>query len=158
MQHFFRLRQIGYLALGALALSQLSSCAEPSSGGTPTTIPQIVVSCTTSACSANSSPNVHVLITPYDCSSSEGVAVASTSMTVSCTVSAGCYATTSSWVNSSGTITTIPSGTYTVCGRIDYNHNYASGVITDDTTSVKLNVNVSSASTGPINLTSWLDP
>jgi len=158
MHYPYQFRLLGFLTLGAWALGGLLSCAESSSGGAPTTIPQIVVNCTTNACSANSSPNIHVLITAYDCSSSEGVAVASSSMSVSCTASAGCFATTSSWVNSSGAITTIPSGTYTICGRVDYNHNYASGVITDDTTSVKLNVTVSSSSTGPINLTSWVDP
>jgi hypothetical protein len=153
-----RFRTIGFLTLGSLALGGLSSCAEPSSGGAPTTIPQIVVNCTSSACSTSSNPNIHILITAYDCSSSEGVAVASSSMSISCTASAGCYGTTSSWVNSSGAITTIPSGTYTVCGRVDYNHNFASGVTTDDTTSVKLNVTISAASSGPINLTTWNDP
>lgn len=147
------------ILLGLASALLVVACSQSAGSGGPALIPQFVINCTTPLCNSNSSPIVHVLITPFKCDPlSDNLAVASTSMVINCTMTAGCYGTTSAWVNDKGeAITTVTDGTYTVCGRIDYNHNYP-GTTNDDTTSINENVAISGASSGPVNLSIWTDP
>lgn len=160
-----QLRILNWVLLASLAaavLTFLNGCSETASSGSgPVSIPQVVINCTTPRCRSNVSPVVHVFITQYDCNSDRADlrALVATSMIVNCTVNTGCYATSTSWVNDKNEITSsIASGTYTVCGFIDYNGNFSSGVKTDDTMSIQDSVNISWASSGAVNLLTWSDP
>jgi len=152
-------RILSRVLLGLAGLTLFAACSESAGSGGSTSIPQVVINCTTPRCYGNTSPVVHVLITPYNCDPvSDGFAVASSSLMVFCTATSGCYGTASTWINGQGqTISTVSAGTYTVCGRIDYNNNYP-GVKTDDTMSIKDSVTVSSTASGPVHLTVWTDP
>lgn len=149
------------LVLVVLALSLLlvmTSCGEKAAPAIPVAIPSVTVNCTTLKCKANTTPYVYVYITQFACDPSyANLAVASSSLRLNCTASGGCYGSPSSWVNGSNSvITTVTAGTYTVCGRIDYNGNYTSGIYGDDTTGSQNSVAISE-SISPVTITGWID-
>lgn len=79
-------------------------------------------------------------------------------MVLNCTVGSGCFGTASSWVDiQNNSVSQMAEGTYTVCGRIDYNNNYPS-IRSDDSTASLDSVSISASSSGPITLSTWVGP
>lgn len=106
----------------------LMSCGEPAASGKSVSLPAVYVNCTTSQCRVNAVPNpfVRVIITTSGCTAPDFGSIRSASTySISCTAASGCYGLISGWVDAAGSsASTIPSGTYSICGRIDYNRDY----------------------------------
>lgn len=151
---------------GLLALGFVTGCAEAVGTGLPVKIPTVVVDCTTNQCKSSSSPYVFVWITKTTCNwqlIDNAVAVVST--TAACNPTSGCRVTMpSNWVLGSNhqSSTTVPSDSYTVCGRINNNRTLPHSVSTNDVTaeigslSIVESTGVVSLG-GPGSLTSWSD-
>lgn len=135
--------------LSILLLSSLFlvSCAETTGSGAPVSIPRVFIDCTTGACNSNTVPNprITVMFTTSGCDLPDfGSAIAGTSEAITCTATSGCYGEITSWVDSDGDVaTTVPSGTYSLCARIDYNRDYPA-TTSGDTRGVLDNVSVGS--------------
>lgn len=145
---------IGLAVFGLL----VSSCAEPIGSGGKVSLTNVTIDCKTALCTQHAtSARVFVKITLSSCDPAfDSWATAATSLQVSCTAQTGCYGFASGWVDGRGqTITEIPSGAYTVCGRIDYNNNYPN-ILSDDTTTEIQSVRVNGSA--PLTLTTWTDP
>lgn len=91
----------------------------------PISVPSATISCTSSSCTGHSGPyTATVIYTRSGCGADQSGFddVATGSVTVSCGVS-GCTGTVSSWFKDSITVTEILSGTYDICGHIDFNND-----------------------------------
>ena len=99
-----------------------------------------------------------VLITQFDCDPANiQFGTVSSSFRVNCTISSGCFGTASSWITIQNTVaTSIADGTYTVCGRIDYQNTPF--IYTDDSTANAQNVPIRAGGTAPLSLTTWVGP
>jgi hypothetical protein len=136
----------------------LASCGEPAATGVTVSIPPVYVNCTTAHCMTNATPNpiMTAVITTSGCTSTFGYSRASSTTSIACTATLGCYGQFTSWVDSNGaTQTTIPSGSYSICVRIDYNRDYPAST-TGDTTGVKDNVVIGTPTANQF-ITNWTD-
>jgi hypothetical protein len=146
-----------------IALFALQACSESgllpvtSGQGDTVAIPRVILNCQTAQCETNSaSPRINVVITTSACSDARYGGVRSTSTrSISCTGTSGCYGELGGWVSSDGAISTLPSGTYNVCACINYT---ASGIpwVTCNTLGEKNNV-LFDGNTGLQFLTTWTD-
>ena len=147
--------RFGFLGLFLI----LGACGERAGSGSASPIPQIVVNCKSASCKRMTTNAVAtVLITHYDCNpNSFQFGLASSSFTMSCDSALGCYGTAKSWVNlQNQNVTTIPEGSYTICGRIDFNNTPLS--YSDDSTAVAESTTISTKSQSPVVLTTWSGP
>ena len=152
---------------GALACITLSSCTESSSTGAPVSIPRIFVNCRTANCQSISAPNpkIFVYLSTSGCDPQYiqyGTAVSSSTQAISCGASVGCYGEMTSWIDASKQIvTTIPSGTYSVCGIIDtYPYSYPASLHTGDSVGEISSVSIgrtAGATSANQYITDWLD-
>lgn len=153
------MRRIGALTLTGVVFVLMSACA-PGTGGTgePVSIPQVVVNCTTAQCKTDSSPYVFVTFTQSGCDNPGFAWQISGSTTINCTATSGCYGSIPSWVeDGQGTVArTIPSGTYDICGWIDYNRSWPN-YPENDTRGGLLGQAIVDGSGAKI-ITSWQDP
>ena len=144
------------------ALLALASCSEPTAG-TNVGIPRVNVRCTTSQCKTNANPWIFVTITTSSCNLAfidQGAQASGTLDNVTCNTTSGCVGEVASWVGRTGgsLTTTIKSGSYSVCGRIDYNRGFPSDGGSNDTTATSDNVSIG-ANTASVTLdTQWQDP
>jgi hypothetical protein len=125
---------LGFILICVLVSGMIISCGiagggEASSPGVPVPIPRVFINCTTGNCLQNTAlnPRVFVLFTTSGCSLAPdyGATLSATLTNVSCLTSTGCYAEVTGWVDAKGVASsTIPSGTYSICARIDYNRDY----------------------------------
>jgi hypothetical protein len=153
------MRQLEWILRAVLTITSLfmvASCAEPANSGAPVAIPTVVVNCTSVDCRRNLPVKVYVYFTASSCDPAFiDWATVSSSFALNCSGSTGCYGSPSSWVDARGAVTTIPSGTYTLCGRVDYDNDYPT-VTNNDSTANQDSVAVG-VSTPPTNLTTWTD-
>lgn len=134
----------------------LVSCAESSGGGKSVSIPRVFVNCTTAQCRRNLNPRVIVIFTTSGCEQMDfGATITGTAEDINCIVGVGCYGEIKTWVNSSSlTMTTIASGTYSLCGLIDYNRDYPNQV--GDSRGMLENIPVGEG-TAAQTISSWID-
>jgi hypothetical protein len=148
------------LIFGLLALPACSDVLGliPDSGGQGTvSIPRVILNCQTSQCRANATgPLINVIVTTSSCTDPLfGGVVSSSTRSIFCNGTAGCYGEITSWVSDAGPTSAIPAGTYNICSCI----NYSGGGTpwTDcDTTGEESNVLINS-STGLQIISSWTD-
>jgi len=149
-----RLRGAVFVSLALAAVLTLASCAESSGTGEAIPIPRVVVNCTTPHCKTNATPYIFVIFTTSGCQRLDfGGTVSASTASVNCTGSSGCYWQVTSWANGA---TTIPSGTYSICARIDYDRSYPDAG-TNDTIGVLDDVSIGSATLTQF-ITTYVDP
>lgn len=118
------------VSVGALSLAGLLACAESASSGTDAFIPDVVIDCQTAKCRTAANPTMIVLFSTSGCDEAYagyGGAVSGSTRSIACDATVGCYGELTSWVKPNGNdtpTTVMPSGTYSICGRIDFNHDY----------------------------------
>jgi hypothetical protein len=153
-RRFFLLRVL--ISVGLIAT--LISCGEKSGSGDLVPIPTISITCTSSNCKTGSAfPIVHLVITGTDCTTQAAFgAVAAAAYTVSCN-GAGCTGTNNTgWENNGTTITKMVSGTYNICGVIDYSGQFdANGTPHSGDAAAEKDGFFFDATTGSITLTGW---
>ena len=153
-----RFRKCLALAVFGLSIS-IAGCSQGSSGTASVTIPSVYVNCTTSHCKVNASPNplIQVIFTTSGCTNPDFGSVASaTTFQISCSSALGCYGQVTGWVNSSGaTVTSLTSGYYSICARVDYNRDYPATTNGDSVGSIT-NVSVSNSAVNQY-VTTWTD-
>lgn len=131
-----------------------ASCAESSGTGEAVPIPRVVVNCTTSHCRTNATPYIFVIFTTSGCQRLDfGGTISASTASVNCTGSSGCYWEVTSWANGA---TTIPSGTYSICARIDYDRSYPDAG-TNDTIGVLDDVSIGRNTLTQF-ITTYVDP
>ena len=133
-------------------------CAEVADTGVSVPIPRITMNCTTAQCRTNSTaPKINNVVTRSGCVAPLFDAVISTStQSYNCTSVIGCQGEFSGWINSQGTaVTKMPSGTYSICGCIDYDNN-STPFVNCDSSGTKDGVAISTT-TGLQSITSWVD-
>lgn len=136
----------------------IASCAEQAGTGAKVDLTYVVIECKTLSCrNFGFRANAIVKITSSSCDPVfDHWAAASTSMEVQCNSIAGCTGSSANWVDGLGqAITQLPSGSYTVCGLIDFKNNYP--VTTDDDATIEIQSFRVDGVT-PIKLTNWIDP
>lgn len=136
----------------------LVGCSEASAPGTPVSMPLVFVNCTTAQCMTNTTTNpfITAIITTSGCVSTFGYARAATMTSISCSATIGCYGQITGWVDQNGVpASTIPSGSYSICVRIDYNRDYPAST-TGDTNGVKDNVAIGTTTANQF-VTTWTD-
>lgn len=142
-----------------LFLLFLGSCAEVAGTGESVAIPRVLFRCTDTAfCLRNvSNARAIVVFTTSGCSAPDfGQAISGSIEDLNCTVTDGCRGEVSSWINTSLMSTsTMPSGVYSICGRIDYNGDYPVSTVGDSTGRLDdVSVGLSTANQY---MTSWQD-
>jgi hypothetical protein len=150
------------ILVAAVAVYGLQACSDigllPTSGSSgQVTLPRVILNCQTSHCRTNvNSPQINVVITTSSCADPLfGAAVSSSTRSISCNGTIGCYGEVTNWVTVSGTAATIPPGTYNVCGCIDYT---ATGTPWVNCNSLgSLNNVLFSADSGLKTVSSWID-
>ena len=144
-----------WVGLAAFVLL-VSSCAERADQGEEMELPSVSFVCATSHCRTNASANIFVRVTQSSCDPQYAdFAKAVSSIQVQCNGSTGCSGTAAVWRNAQGVqVTKIPSGTYSICGQIDYGTITSSG---DDTLAASENISLSGGSKS-IQLSNWRDP
>ena len=153
------MKKVLLIALFALQACSGAGLLPITSGqGDSVNIPRVILNCQSSQCRTNSSsPRINVVITTSSCSDPLFGAVRSTSTrSISCTGTSGCYGEVNGWITADGTTTTTaPSGTFNVCACINYT---ASGTpwATCNSLGEKNNITID-ANTGLQSLTTWTD-
>jgi len=145
----------GLLFLLALILV---SCAEPLGTGAKVDLTYVAIECKTPKCLSYSfTANAIVKITSASCDPAfDHWAAASTSLEVTCNPITGCTGNSSDWVDNLGkNLNQLPSGSYTICGFIDFNDNYP--LRTDDDATIEIQSFRIDGVT-PIVLKNWVDP
>lgn len=145
--------------LMAVLLFATAGCTEKVASGQPVSIPPVTVNCQTAQCRTNvTGATIIVSYTTSGCGNFDfGATVSTSNLNLNCTSSGGCAQNVPAiWKNlSDNQVTQIPSGTYTICVRIDYDHSYP-GSTTGDTTGELDNVSVMS-STSAQSVTGFTD-
>lgn len=149
-----------FSTLAAALISIVAAgCAESTATGAPVDIPRIFVNCQTTKCRTNITPRIFVSITTSGCTSPDfGGTRSAVVDSILCTSSLGCYGEVlaSEWVDLNGLPTTkIPSGTYSICGRVDFNRDFPPEG-PDDSTGALDNVSIG-APTAAQFINSWSD-
>lgn len=135
-----------------------ASCAEPLGTGVKVDLTYVSIDCKTQKClSYPFRANAIVKITSSSCDPVfDHWAAASTSLEVQCNPITGCTGNSSNWVDHLGqTIKQLPSGSYTICGFIDFNDNYP--LTTDDDATIEIQSFLIDG-VSPILLKDWTDP
>ncbi len=146
------------LALLSLVFFAQSGCSEAAGSGVNVAIPRVLINCTTANCMTNATaPRMNVIITSSGCTSPFFGAVVSTSTrAINCNGTLGCQGEFSGWVDKSGSLaSTLPAGTYSICGCIDYQAS-STPFVKCDSSGSKDNVSISSG-TGLQSISSWHD-
>jgi hypothetical protein len=150
--------RIGFLLSISFLMTSVG-CSEPAASGASVSIPVVVVDCTTAQCRVNTTVNpiIIAIITTSGCSAPDfGFTRSASTSSLSCNGTTGCYGQMSGWVDSAGqTTSSIPSGTYSICVRIDYDRDYPAST-TGDSTGVKDNVAMGSTTANQF-VTTWTD-
>jgi hypothetical protein len=119
----------------AVIVLSLSGCAEPAGSGEPVSIPKLFINCTTSQCRTNAAPNPRItaIYTTSGCDAPDfGSIISASTEALSCNGTTGCYGELSGWIDSEGNpVTTIASGVYSICARIDYDRDYPASTTGD---------------------------
>lgn len=153
------MKKFFHLGLGFVSSFVLSGCGEPAASGASVSIPSVYVNCTTAQCMTNASPNpiIIAIITTSGCTAPDfGYTRSASTTSISCSAALGCYGQVTGWVDAnSNSTTTIPSGSYSICTRIDYNRDYPAST-TGDSTGVKDNVSIGSTTASQF-VTTWTD-
>lgn len=148
----------------AVAVFALQACSEvglfPTSGSDGSgaiTIPRVILNCQSAHCRTNASaPLINVVITTSSCADPLfGGTVSSSTRSISCNGTTGCYGDITGWVSSGGPTTSIAAGTYNICACIDYT---ATGTpwVNCNTLGSMSNVTLSAGS-GMKMMTTWVD-
>ncbi|MES2963688.1 MAG: hypothetical protein V4760_07335 [Bdellovibrionota bacterium] len=141
-----------------IALASIG-CSEAASSGASVSLPYVYVNCTTSHCMTNTAlnPTIITFITTSGCVAPDlGFTRSASTNAISCSAATGCYGQITGWIDANGNSTSsIPSGTYSVCTRIDYNRDYPAST-TGDSTGTKDNVAIG-ATTANQFVTTWTD-
>lgn len=136
-----------------------AGCSEPAASGASVSLPVVVVDCTTAQCRVNTTTNpiIIAIITTSGCTAPDfGFTRSASTNAISCNTTFGCRGQVSGWVDSNGQSTSsIPSGTYSICTRIDYNRDYPAST-NGDSTGAKDNVAIGSTTANQF-ITSWTD-
>jgi hypothetical protein len=123
MRSIFRVQSLLKFVVAASAVWAMSACSETAATGEPVAIPQVDVNCSFFECkrSPAETPRINLIITTSGCSAPEfGATVASGTQSQICN-SSGCHTSLTSWVDVNGNpAATLPSGTYSVCGCVDF--------------------------------------
>jgi hypothetical protein len=148
------------ILLGHLPL--LVACAESSSSEVEVRIPRVFINCTTPHCKTTPLPafRVTAIFSTSGCQRYDfGATISGGSgetAALSCNPTSGCYGEVTSWIDATGRpVTTMPSGTYSICARIDFNGDYPAGPAGDTLGSLD-NVFVSDTTANQF-LTTWTD-
>jgi hypothetical protein len=117
----------GFCALlGLFGILLIQGCGETAGTGLSVSIPAVQINCTTARCRSNTNPKIFVYYTSSGCAISPefGLTRSGSTSSINCTVGAGCQGIIAAWIDSTGSSsTTIPNGTYSVCGYVDYTRN-----------------------------------
>lgn len=134
-----RLGSLILVSLSCLyAIGLVSGCAEAVGTGAPVAIPTVLVECTTPQCKASTNPLVFVWITTATCNwNLIDNATVVNSTTTTCDPTSGCRVVLpADWILGSNNqaTSTLPSGYYTVCGRINNMRTLPQNVSPNDVT------------------------
>lgn len=147
------------VSVAALISIFAAGCSEGIATGAPVDIPRVFVNCQTTKCRTNITPRIFVSITTSGCTSPDfGGTRSAVIDNIKCTGSLGCYGEvlSSEWIDLNGLpATKIPSGTYSICGRVDFNRDFPPEGV-DDSTGVLDNVSIGSPTAAQF-LNSWSD-
>jgi hypothetical protein len=148
--------------IGALVpVMALLGCSESAATGVPVPIPSVYVNCTTANCRSAISPNPKIFVTfttsgcdnPY-----YGATISSSTSSITCSSSLGCYGSMTQWVDSTGaSVHTLPSGTYSLCGVVDRSpESYPTQLGSEDAVGTIETVPVAATTANQL-MSNWID-
>ncbi len=144
---FLKTRLLGFAAFCTLLLGSMAGCAEVASSGAFVSIPSVSIQCTTgssgSGCRQNTSKVAYVIYTTSGCTNPDfDLSAVSGSVTLNCTIGAGCSGSVTQFALGSSVATSIKEGFYSICVTIDMDGRYSGEAESGDMLSALNNVRV----------------